>query len=59
MNSMEKNICMYCGKKSKNDMKYRVSKATTILSKITDYRDFCSTRCLLDYYKIVFNRECD
>lgn len=50
-----KNICMTCGKKSKNDLKYRVYKAQV---KITfDYRDFCSTKCLIKYYKLVEKQE--
>ena len=41
----EKNICMYCGKKSKNRMKFRV------VDKKEVYRDFCCSICLVQYYK--------
>lgn len=41
----DKNICMYCGKKSKNKMKFRV------IDKKDDYRDFCCELCLVQYYK--------
>ena len=44
---MDKNICMCCGKKSKNRFEYRV------INKDNEYRDFCSTKCLLKYYKKV------
>lgn len=50
---MEKNICMNCGKKSKNYLKLRVYKS--ILD--NDYRDFCSTECLIAYYKVVLKQE--
>ncbi len=47
----EKNICMFCAKKSKNRMEHRV------LKKKNEYRDFCSTKCLLKYYKLVLEEQ--
>ena len=44
---MNKNICMCCGKKSKNKFKYSVCDRKEVI------RDFCSTKCLLKYYKKV------
>jgi len=41
---MEKNICMYCGRKSKNRFEYRV------LDKKDIFRDFCCLECLMNYY---------
>jgi endogenous inhibitor of DNA gyrase (YacG/DUF329 family) len=44
-------ICMTCGKKSKklftySNFQYRV------VNRKEEYRDFCSTKCLLKYYKL-------
>jgi len=41
---MEKNICMCCGRKSKNRFEHRVLKKNNV------HRDFCSTKCLFIYY---------
>ena len=40
----EKNICMFCGRQSKNRFTFR------ILNKQDDYRDFCSLQCVMNYY---------
>ncbi len=47
----EKNLCMYCGKESKNRMKFRV------VDKKDIFRDFCSTEHLAEYYKMVLKQE--
>lgn len=41
---MTKNICMYCGKQSKNRFEHRV------FEKDDGFRDFCSDNCLIKYY---------
>lgn len=48
---MEKNICMSCGRKSKNRFEYRV------LDKYDVYRDFCSIKCLFIYYMSEFTEK--
>ena len=46
----EKSICMCCGKKSESKLKYSVcDKEETI-------REFCSTKCLIKYYKTSQNQ---
>jgi len=47
----EKNICMYCGRKSKNKMMFRVWDKKEV------YRDFDSVACLVEYYKKVEEQE--
>ena len=47
----EKNICMTCGRKSKNRFEYRVFGVKG------DFRDFCKTSCLIEYYKRVKKQE--
>ncbi len=42
---------MFCGRKSKNRFEHRVLKKNNI------HRDFCSTKCLLEYYKLVLKQE--
>jgi len=46
----DKNICMYCGKKSKNKMKFRV------IDKKEIFRDFCSNECLVEYYMLTIKK---
>jgi len=48
---MEKNICMYCGKKSKNRFKYRIFDIKE------SYRDFCSNSCVVKYYDVKERRK--
>ena len=46
-----KNICMTCGKKSINRFEYRV------VEKDNGWRDFCSTECLLKYFKLYLKQK--
>lgn len=45
------NVCMNCGKESKRRFKFRV------LNKNNIHRDFCSTKCIVKYYRILMNQE--
>jgi len=54
------NICMYCGKKSMNFLKYRVFSGhlkRTLNIFQSDFRDFCSTKCLCKYWLVVLKQE--